>query len=150
VASVISPNGTPIENISIAPCANLAIDCKAGIGRAQNESLINLSAAERQRTADYLGQAGTNYQRIALLAASAGRSDIALAYEIAAVSANAMEQMIRPSMGKVSVDAAMDIAVSTISSRTGIPRSVLFEISEQHAKPLLSPVVRQIDGAVHR
>ena len=111
------------------------------------------SPAFRFRTPDgrrLFGTSGTNYQRIALLAASAGRSDVAMAYEIAAVAANAMEQMIRPSTGKVSVDAALDIAVSTISSQTSIPKPVLFEISERLAKPLLSPVVKEIDSAIHR
>ena len=128
-------------------CANLDVACRSGVGVSQNAPL---TLAQKQEMADYLGQADTNYQRIALGAAAAGRGEIAIAYEIAAVAANALEQLIRPSAGKESWDSAMDIAIDTIARKTGIPKLVLFEISEQQAKPLMSPVVKRLDGYVHQ
>lgn len=150
VPSIGLPGNSAETSSPTVPCANSAADCKAGIGQAQNPPLIQLSPAQRQQAADYLGQAGTNYQRIALLAATAGKPDIALAYEIAAASANAMEQLMRPSAGKVSVDIATDMAIDAVSRKTGVPKSVLFEISERQAKPLMAPIVQKIDGYVHQ
>jgi filamentous hemagglutinin len=144
VPSIKLPASSSEAKSPTVPCANSDANCKAGIGQTQNQPIVQLTPAQRQDAADYLGQAGTNYQRIALLAASAGKPDIALAYEIAAASANAMEQLMRPSAGKASLDIATDMAIDAVSRQTGVPKSVLFEIAERQVKPLMAPIVQRI------
>ena len=137
-------SGNP-PSISTAPCANMNLGCASGVGVQQN---VPLTEAQRQSAAEYIGQAATNYQRIAFLSASAGRGDVALVYEIAALSANFLEQSLKPSTGKVTTDAALDYAIQQTAQRTGIPRSVLLEISEQQVKPMIQPFIVWIDSHV--
>jgi hypothetical protein len=134
--------------IPTAACGNMDVACKSGVGLNQN--LVPLMTTEdRRAAAEYMGQTSTNYQRVALLAATAGRTDVALAYEIVAVAASALQQMLVPATGQVVIDLAADQAISVVASKTGIPKSILFEISERQVKPMLEPVISRINEAIH-